>query len=78
MSGDILMFEKPGCPYCARARRHLRNKKIAFRSVRCRDVDDLKEKIRSKHLRVPRTLTFPRVFKNGRLVGGSDDVLKKL
>ncbi|AGE60001.1 glutaredoxin [Acanthocystis turfacea Chlorella virus WI0606] len=73
----LTIFEKPGCPHCKRARNCLRKKKIAFSTVRCKDVDELKEKIKGKGLRVPRTLTFPRVFDGEKLIGGADQVEKK-
>ena len=78
MPDNVIIFEKSGCPYCARARKHLRSKKIPFTTVKCKDVEELKEKIKAKKLRVPTTLTFPRVYKNNRLIGGSDDVVKKM
>lgn len=71
------LFVKPGCPHCARARKHLRKHSVPFKSVRCVDVEDLKKKIRDKGLRVPVVLTFPRVYDGTRLVGGADDVQKK-
>lgn len=40
----LVIFEKPGCMHCKRARDHLRKKKMAFSTVRCKDVDELKEK----------------------------------
>lgn len=49
----LTIFEKPGCPHCKRARDHLRKKKIAFTTVRCKDVDELKEKIREKGFGFP-------------------------
>ncbi|AGE49063.1 glutaredoxin [Acanthocystis turfacea Chlorella virus Br0604L] len=73
----LTIFEKPGCPHCKRARDHLRKKKIAFSTVRCKDIDELKEKIKGKGLRIPTTLTFPRVFDGKKLIGGADQTEKK-
>jgi glutaredoxin len=73
----LTIFEKPGCPHCKRARACLRKKHIAFSTIRCKDVDELKEKIRAESLRVPATLTFPRVFDGKKLIGGADQVEKK-
>jgi glutaredoxin len=73
----LTIFEKPGCPHCKRARACLRKKHIAFSTIRCKDVDELKEKIRAESLRVPTTLTFPRVFDGKKLIGGADQVEKK-
>jgi glutaredoxin 3 len=73
----LTIFEKPGCPHCKRARDCLRKNKIAFTSVRCKDVDELKEKIKEKGLRVPTVLTFPRIFDGKKLIGGADQAEKK-
>lgn len=73
----MLIFQKRGCPHCARARKCLRKNKISFTTVTCKDVDDLKAKIKEHKLRMPRVLTFPRVFDGNKLVGGADDLEKK-
>ena len=73
----LVVFQKRGCPHCTRARNCLRKNKISFTTVDCKDADDLKIKIKEHNLRLPRVLTFPRVFDGNKLVGGSDDVEKK-
>ena len=73
----MLVFQKRGCPHCARARKCLRKNKISFTTVTCKDVDDLKAKIKEHNLRMPRVLTFPRVFDGNKLVGGADDLEKR-
>ena len=73
----MLVFQKRGCPHCARARKCLRKNKGSFTTVDCKDADDLKIKIKEHNLRLPRVLTFPRVFDGKKLVGGGDDVEKK-
>ena len=73
----MLVFQKRGCPHCARGRKCLRKNKISFTTVTCKDVDDLKAKIKEHNLRMPRVLTFPRVFDGNKLVGGADDLEKK-
>ncbi|ABT13977.1 hypothetical protein MT325_M423R [Paramecium bursaria chlorella virus MT325] len=73
----MLVFQKRGCPHCARARKCLRKNKISFTTVTCKDVDDLKVKIKEHKLRMPQVLTFPRVFDGNKLVGGADDLEKK-
>jgi glutaredoxin len=73
----LVIFEKPGCPHCKRARDCLRKKNVAFTTTRCKDVEELKEKIKGKGLRIPTTLTFPRVFDGKKLIGGADQVEKK-
>jgi glutaredoxin len=73
----MLVFQKRGCPHCARARKCLRKNKVSFTTVDCKDADDMKIKIKENTLRMPRVLTFPRVFDGKKLVGGADDVEKK-
>jgi glutaredoxin 3 len=72
----MLVFQKRGCPFCARARKCLRMNKVPFSTVDCKDADDLKAKIKDHKLRLSRVLTFPRVFDGNKLIGGSDDVQK--
>jgi len=72
------LFVKPGCMHCARARKALRETKTSFVSVTCKDVNDLARALEKKHLRIPKTLTFPRVYKDSKLVGGADDLVKLL
>jgi glutaredoxin 3 len=74
----FLVFVKVGCPYCKKALADLRKNKMTFTKVVCKDQDDLKTKIKQKKLRVPSIMTFPRVFKGTKLVGGSDDLEKLL
>ena len=74
----FMLFVKPGCKYSVKAKRDLRNRGKSFTSVTCKDVDELKTKLRARGLRIPSTLTFPRVYEGTRLIGGSDDLVKYL
>jgi len=74
----FLIFVKPGCPYCKKALATLRKQKIKFTKIVCKDQDNLKERIKQHYLRVPRILTFPRIYKDSKLIGGSDDLEKLL
>jgi glutaredoxin len=74
----FLVFVKPGCPYCKKALADLRKHKMTFTKVVCKDQDELKTKIKQKKLRVPSITTFPRVYKDSKLIGGSDDLEKLL
>ena len=63
---DILLLTKPGCGHCARAKRALTDKGVAFEEVRAsgpmlRAVSD--------------TPTTPRVFVDGSLIGGADELI---
>ena len=72
------IFVKKGCPYCKKCLADLRKHKMTFTKVVCKDQDELKTKIKQKKLRVPSITTFPRVYKDSKLVGGSDDLGKLL
>lgn len=65
----IVMFSRPGCPFCARAKAAL-----SERSLRYTDISQ-DQKINSSVLRaVTGRLTWPQVFIGGRLIGGADEL----
>jgi len=68
------IFVKRGCCYCKRSLASLRKHKLKFTKVVCKTQEDLKAALKKHALAVPRTLTFPRIFKYSKLVGGSDDL----
>lgn len=72
------VFVKQDCPFCKKCLVDLRKHKMSFTKVTCKDQDDLKASIKQKKLRVPRIMTFPRIFKGTKLIGGSDDLEKML
>ena len=63
------VFSRPGCPFCARAKGLLRDAGIEFEElVLNRDYTD-------RTLRAVSTKTsYPQVFVNGKLIGGSDEL----
>jgi glutathione-dependent peroxiredoxin len=66
-----LIFTKPGCPYCARAKELLRRHGIVFEEVA------LGKGITSSALRaVSGKGTTPQVFIGGRLIGGAEELEK--
>jgi len=68
-----LVFARPGCPYCARAKELLRERGIVFEEV------TLGKGITTSALRaVSGKGTAPQVFIGGRLVGGAEDLEKYL
>ena len=73
----MLVFERPGCRHCARGRKCLRKNKIPFTSVKCKDTEELKTKLKEHKLRIPKVLTFPRVYDGKKLLGGADDIEKR-
>jgi glutaredoxin len=62
---DILLFTKPGCAHCARARRALEEVGLAY--------DELPADARQLRA-LSGDPTTPRVFINGELVGGADEL----
>ena len=70
---DVAVFAREGCEFCARAKGMLRDAGIEFEElVLNRDYTD-------RTLRAISTnTTYPQVFINGELIGGSDDLAKWL
>jgi glutaredoxin-like protein len=66
---DVAVFSREGCPFCVRAKGMLNEAGIEFEElVLNRDYTD-------QTLRAVSTNTsYPQVFINGQLVGGSDDL----
>ena len=66
---DVTVFSRDGCPFCVRAKGMLRDAGIEFEElVLNRDYTD-----RTLRAVASRT-TFPQVFVNGQLIGGSDEL----
>jgi len=66
---DVTVFSREGCPFCVRAKGMLRDAGIEFEElVLNRDYTD--QTLRA----VSNNTTFPQVFVNGELIGGSDDL----
>ncbi len=66
---DVAIFSREGCPFCVRAKGLLNDAGIEFEElVLNRDYTD-------RTLRAVSTFTtYPQVFINGKLIGGSDDL----
>jgi glutaredoxin 3 len=68
---DVVAYTSQYCPYCARAKRLLRAKNVAFTEI---DVDeDPAERMEMTKLAEGR-YTVPQIFIDGRPVGGSDEL----
>ncbi len=65
----VVMFSKPGCPHCARAKAVLRDKQIAFT-----DISQDKTINTSVLMAVSGQMTWPQVFMGGKLIGNADAV----
>ena len=65
----VVMFSKPGCPFCARAKAVLKARGIVYTDI------SQDGKINASVLRgVSGHTTWPQVFEGGRLIGGADEV----
>ena len=65
----VVMFSKPGCPFCARAKAVLKARGIAFTDI------PQDQKITTSVLRaVSGEMTWPQVFVGGTRIGGADAV----
>jgi glutaredoxin-like protein len=62
---DVLMFTKPGCGHCTRAKRLLSERGWAFE-----DVPSTPRRLRA----VSGKATTPQVFIDGRYIGGADEL----
>ncbi len=68
---DIVMYTKPGCPYCIAAKALLDRKGAAFTEiVASNDPAKKQEMIQRSRGR----MTFPQIFIGERHIGGSDDL----
>ena len=65
----VVMFSRPGCPHCARAKAALRENGIVFT-----DISEDQTFTTSVLRGLTGRLTWPQVFVGGRLIGGADDV----
>jgi glutathione-dependent peroxiredoxin len=65
----VVVFSKPGCPHCARAKALLQDKGYRFDDI------SLGKRITSSTLRaVSGSGTWPQVFIGGKLIGGADEL----
>lgn len=65
----VVMFSKPGCPHCARAKAVLRDNNVRFT-----DISQDKTINTSVLMAVSGDMTWPQVFIGGKLIGNADAV----
>jgi glutaredoxin 3 len=66
----VVMYAKPWCPYCDRARALLTSKGVQFREI---DIEAQPEQ-RAEMIRRSGQYTVPQIFIGERHIGGSDDL----
>lgn len=68
---DVVIYTKPGCPYCIAAKGLLAKKSIEFTEiVASNDPEKKQEMIQRSGGR----MTYPQVFIGDRHIGGSDEL----
>lgn len=68
---DVVIYTKPGCPYCTAAKALLDKKGVDFTEiVASSDPEKKQEMIQRSGGR----MTFPQVFVGEKHIGGSDDL----
>ncbi|MGV9008376.1 glutaredoxin 3 [Brevundimonas sp.] len=68
---DVVIYTKPGCPYCSAAMALLDKKGVEFTEiVASNDPEKKQEMIQKSGGR----MTFPQVFVGEKHIGGSDDL----
>ena len=68
---EIVIYTKPGCPYCVMAMNLLKKKGVAFQEIIASNDPALRQEM---YERSDGGYTFPQIFINGRHIGGSDDM----
>lgn len=66
----VLMYSKPYCPFCQRAKALLQKKGVAFEDLDISDKPALREEMIAKSGRH----TVPQIFINDQPIGGCDDL----
>jgi glutaredoxin 3 len=70
---EIEIYTTPFCPYCARAKRLLEQKGIAFTEI---DLWQFPERRAEMIERSGGRRTVPQLFVDGRAIGGSDELVE--
>lgn len=68
---DVILYTKPGCPYCISAMMLLKKKGVDYQEVVASNDPQLKAEMMS---RSGGRATFPQIFIGERHIGGSDDL----
>jgi glutaredoxin 3 len=70
---EIEIYTTPFCPYCARAKRLLAQKGVAFTEI---DLWQFPERRAEMIERSGGRRTVPQLFVDGRAIGGSDELVE--
>lgn len=68
---DVVIYTKPGCPYCTSAKALLDKKGVDFTEIVASNDPERKQEMIQKS---GGRMTFPQVFVGEKHIGGSDDL----
>jgi len=68
---EVVLYTKPGCPYCSAAKALLQRKGIDFTDIVASNDPEKKAEMIQKS---GGKTTFPQIFIDGKHIGGSDDI----
>lgn len=68
---DVVLYTKPGCPYCFAAMSLLKRKGVDYTEIVASNDPAKKSEMVEKS---GGAATFPQIFIDGKHVGGSDDI----
>lgn len=68
---DVVLYTKPGCPYCTAAKSLLQKKGVDFTDIVASSDPEKKAEMIQKS---GGKTTFPQIFIDGKHIGGSDDI----
>lgn len=68
---DVVLYTKPGCPYCHAAMALLDKKGVAYTEIVASNDPAKKAEMVEKS---GGRMTFPQIFIGGKHIGGSDDM----
>ncbi|KAI3380574.1 hypothetical protein SNEBB_005897 [Seison nebaliae] len=80
-TSDYVVFGRPSCPYCKKAEVLLDENKLDYRSIdleKKTSTTEEKTKMSDAFLRRTGAKTVPRIFFNGKCIGGYTDLEKHL
>ena len=70
MSANVLIYTRPSCPYCIKAKNLLNQKGIIFTEICINEHPEKREEMIEKSGRN----TVPQIFINDKSIGGCDDL----
>jgi glutaredoxin len=76
MDNKIVVFTKPGCPYCKKAKEFLDNFNLPFNEITLNPSDTHYEDKRDQLFNYYQHRSYPIIVINNRLIGGYTDLLK--